>query len=562
MGDAGARGDLRTALVALRDALSRLPLALSLPARDRAVAERRDVVRQVDDYLLPRLARIDAPLLAVLGGSTGSGKSTIVNSLVGREVSAASVRRPTTNAPVLVCHPSDRAAFDGDGVLPDMPRTSGGDAGGLRVVVDEGVRPGLALLDSPDIDSVAVAHHDLAAQLLGAADLWLFVTTAARYADAVPWAHLEHARERGVALAIIVNRVPPGATDTVLEHLRTMLEDHGLGDTRLFGVEEGPLDDGRITQGLDEVRAWVASLAEDDAARRAVVRQSLAGAVASIPDRVARVRAAGDEQRAAVAALAAVVERRFDAALEDIEQQVGTGTVLRDEVLERFREAVPTAGWMDDLQRVVGRLRDRARALVTGTEVPVAEVRGALEHSLAAVVRRHVDEAALDVTESWRSLPGGDDVLGVAGDQRLDRSSTPFDERVASEISRWQDRVVQLVRDEAGGKMTLARGLSVGVNTIGVALMIVVFASTGGVTGGEAAVAGGTAAVSQALLSAVFGEQAVRDLARRARTDLLDRLEDVVDVEKARFEALLAPLVDDAAVAELQDALADLQRAQ
>jgi hypothetical protein len=32
-----------------------------------------------------------------------------------------------------------------------------------------------------------VANHDLAALLLGAADLWLFVTTAVRYADAVPW---------------------------------------------------------------------------------------------------------------------------------------------------------------------------------------------------------------------------------------------------------------------------------------------------------------------------------------------------------------------------------------
>lgn len=562
MGRDGAGSDLRASLVALRDALSRLPLALDLPTRDRAREERRDVVRQVDDYLLPRLARIDAPLLAVLGGSTGSGKSTIVNSLVGREVSAAGVRRPTTNAPVLVCHPGDRAAFDGDGVLPDLPRVSGGDADGLRVVADEAVRPGLALLDSPDIDSVAVAHHDLAAQLLGAADLWLFVTTAARYADAVPWAHLGHARERGVALAIIVNRIPRGATDTVVDHLGTMLDDHGLGDTRLFGVEEGPLDDGRITHGLDELRGWIASLAEDDAARRAVVRQSLAGAVASLPDRVQRVRAGDDDQRAAVAALAAVVQRRFDAALQDIEDQVGGGTVLRDEVLERFREAVPTAGWMDDLQRAVGRLRDRARALVTGSEVPVNEARGALEHNLAAVVRRHVDEAALDVTESWRALPGGTDVLAAAGQQSLDRAAAPFDERVADEISRWQDHVVQLVRAEAAGKMSLARGLSVGVNTIGVALMIVVFASTGGVTGGEAAVAGGTAAVSQALLSAVFGEQAVRDLARRARTDLLDRLEDVVDAERARFEALLEPLVDDAAVAELQDALVGLRRAR
>ena len=556
-------GDLSRALTKLREALARLPLALPLPSRDAALVERRDVVRQVDDYLLPRLARIDAPMLAVLGGSTGSGKSAIVNSLVGREVSAAGVRRPTTSAPVLVCNPRDETAFDGAGVLPDLPRVTGdGGTTGLRVVADDEVRPGLALLDSPDIDSVAVAHHDLAAQLLGAADLWLFVTTAARYADAVPWAHLEQARERGVALAVVVNRIPAGATATVLDHLREMLADHGLGDTRLFGVEEGDLQEGRITEGLDDLRGWVTSLADDDAARREVVRQSLTGAVASIPDRVERVRTADQEQRAAVAALVGAADQRFDQALGDVERQVGTGTVLRDEVLERFREAVPTAGWMDDLQRVVGRLRDRARALVTGSEVPVEEARGALEHNLAAIVRRHVDEAALDTTESWRSLPGGIDALAAADGDDLDRASASFDERVAAEIERWQDGVVQLVRDEAGGKVSLARGLSIGVNTIGVALMIVVFASTGGVTGGEAAVAGGTAAVSQALLSAVFGEQAVRDLARRAREDLLARLEGTLAVERERFDDAVLPLVDDEAAAQLTDALADLREAR
>jgi hypothetical protein len=54
-------------------------------------------------------------------------------------------------------------------------------------VVEDSIPAGLALLDAPDIDSVVVENRQLAAQLLAAADLWLFVTSAARYADAVPW---------------------------------------------------------------------------------------------------------------------------------------------------------------------------------------------------------------------------------------------------------------------------------------------------------------------------------------------------------------------------------------
>ena len=73
--------------------------------RRTAARVRDELVAQIDDYLLPRLRSMDAPLLMVVGGSTGAGKSTLVNSLVGADVSPAGVLRPTTRAPVLVCHP-------------------------------------------------------------------------------------------------------------------------------------------------------------------------------------------------------------------------------------------------------------------------------------------------------------------------------------------------------------------------------------------------------------------------------------------------------------------------
>ena len=72
-----------------------LPLPLPGAEEQRKVAD--EIIRQLDDYVMPRLETIDAPLLAVVGGSTGAGKSTLVNSLVGREVSAPGVIRPTTS---------------------------------------------------------------------------------------------------------------------------------------------------------------------------------------------------------------------------------------------------------------------------------------------------------------------------------------------------------------------------------------------------------------------------------------------------------------------------------
>ena len=164
------------ALVELRDALRSARLTIAVPEVEEAAALRRELVGQIDDYLLPRLRQLDAPLLAVVGGSTGAGKSTLVNSLVGRAVSEAGVLRPTTTAPVLVVNPEELAWFSDDRILPGLPRTRGRPAPGSRgvhLVPDTAVTPGLALLDAPDIDSVVETNRDLAAQLLAAADLWV-----------------------------------------------------------------------------------------------------------------------------------------------------------------------------------------------------------------------------------------------------------------------------------------------------------------------------------------------------------------------------------------------------
>ncbi len=93
-------------------------------------------------------------------------------------------------------------------------------------------------------------------------------------------------------------------------------------------------------------------------------------------------------------------------------------------------------------------------------------------------------------------------------------TSAPSAERA---VRDWQHDVLELVRDEGADKRTTARFLAFGVNGLSVALMIVVFAHTAGVTGAEAGIAGGSAVLGQKLLEAVFGDQAVRRLADQAR---------------------------------------------
>ena len=219
--------ELIMALTALRDTIATSRYPLALPAAHLAASSCAESTAQLDDYLIPRLRRLDAPLLAVVGGPTGAGKSTIVNSMVRAPVSPAGVLRPTTRTPVVVCNPVDGPWFSG-------PHR--------QVVSALALARGVALLDSPDIDSVVDTNRSTALRLMASADLWLFVTTAARYADAVPWEQLRNARNRGIALAIVLNRIPAGAGDDVAGHLTAMLADQDLPDTPLFLVPESRRD--------------------------------------------------------------------------------------------------------------------------------------------------------------------------------------------------------------------------------------------------------------------------------------------------------------------------------
>ncbi len=558
---------LLDALTTLHRALGAVELSLPLDTAPAGVQARDELNGQIEDYLLPRLARLDAPLLIVLGGSTGAGKSTITNSLVGADVSLAGVLRPSTRTPVLVCHPDDREWFSTGGVLPDLARSTGEHptGSGLHLVVHERVPPGLGLLDAPDIDSVELANHELAAQLLGAADAWLFVTTASRYADAVPWEYLRRARDRAVAMAIAINRIPVGAATTVTSHLDEMLHENGLADVPTFPIEESPggadLLDGRIgPEALAELRTWLEGLVADDASRAAIVRTTLDGVLHSIPARVDVVEDAVDAQLQAIAELRESSVEAYHDALAALDDELGNGVLLRGEVLDRWREHVGTSAFMERLQRGVGRVRARIGSILSGRPVPNEAAQGQLESNLASLVRSHADRAALATVTAWESSEVGKVTLSSAN-RGIDRPTAGLDDRLERELVDWHDAVLQLVQDRAGNKLAIARALTLGVNGVGVAVMIGVFSQTGGVTGAEAGVAAGTAAVGQTLLTAVFGENAVRDLVRIARDDLRLRLAGVFEVERSRFESLANSRTGTVDGQQLRDAAEQLMRA-
>ncbi|MET9500816.1 dynamin family protein [Streptomyces sp. NPDC006622] len=433
------RPQLLDALSALRDRVAAARFPLPLAGAPRARANRDELLAQLDDYLVPRLRQPEAPLLAVVGGSTGAGKSTLVNSLVGRRVSEAGVLRPTTRTPVLVCHPEDHHWFSGMRVLPDLTRVwvphqepaedllLPGEDGRrlLRVETADTLPPGLALLDAPDVDSLLADNRVLAAELICAADIWVMVTTAARYADAVPWHLLRTAKEYNATLVSVLDRVPHQVVSEVSRQYGALLTKAGLGHVPRFTVPELPESawgGGLLpATAVAPLRTWLIHHAQDAAARHEVMARTAHGVLDSLKSRMPELAGAAAAQYAAALRLTSAVDGAYDSEYARVRGRLQNGAVLAGDALKRWR-AFP-------LDCTAGELLD------------------ALAESLVALLLCAVTAADERVDEAWRREPA------AGAPELLDRDSSveTAEHRIGMAVRRWRRELEEYAEDEVRG---------------------------------------------------------------------------------------------------------------
>jgi hypothetical protein len=591
---------LEAALLGLRHPIVTVPLVFESPGVTEARAERVKLLSQIDDYLLPRLRQSGAPILVALVGSTGAGKSTLLNSLVGSQVSATGVRRPTTNSPVLACHPDDARWFAENVFLPTLPRVRQqglampGRDGLLVIAASEGMPQGVAVLDTPDIDSVVQAHRDFAHQFLDASDLWLFVTTARRYADAAVWEMLRDGRDRGAALAVALSRVPPQAAAELTTHFDAMLEANGLRDVRRFVVPETTITDAQLPVGAAApVREWLADTAKREDRRVAVLTQTMSGVLDTFRTRVPAFSDEVTEQRAISRQLRQAVDSIYTACLDEFNEAARNGSLLRGEVLARWQDFASTGDLLRTLQVRHGR---GAKQKKQHMPARAAAVKAALEASMVSLVTATADRAAELVVADWQQRPAGAGLLAETGavggrgatpaeadfvataladlglvvgagagadglhPAAFARATAGLPAAAATTVSSWQDHVLQLVREENVTKRSIARVVSFDEESLALVLTI-------GVIGYAAAGAGAddaAGAAPQRLLESLFGAGLLRDIGARIRLDLSDRVAQLMGLEARRFFAVIdsAGVPEDGAATDLLQAGYALEEAR
>jgi hypothetical protein len=161
--------------------------------------------------------RLEAPLVVATLGGTGTGKSSLVNALLGGVVTSAGRARPTTREPVLICRPD---------VTPEM---LGIDPASVQLVQrDAPVLRDLVLLDCPDPDTTedpAARDTNLARlrHLLPHCDVLLVTTTQQKYRSACIAEELAAA---AVGARLVFVQTHAEQDDDIREDWRRMLAEH------------------------------------------------------------------------------------------------------------------------------------------------------------------------------------------------------------------------------------------------------------------------------------------------------------------------------------------------
>ncbi|MGW6495062.1 GTPase [Nonomuraea angiospora] len=538
---------LMAALGTLRESVADLRFGLDLPGAEEARQTQAELLAQLEGYVLPRVRTSAAPALIVVAGSTGAGKSTLVNTLAEKTVSRTGVRRPTTGTPVLVCHPDDRKWFAEGELLGGLQRLDrpAPEAGvrSMVVVATEKLPQGVALLDTPDIDSVVEEHHEVAHRMLDAADLWIFVTTAARYADAPAWNLLKLAKERGARLAIVLSRVQPRSAEVVLKHFVRMLTEYGLGEIDRFVINEAKVTDGRLPDAeVTDLRLWLAELSVDEERRAQAVRETLNGVLNSFRTRVPALARHLEGQVAFRTELRSDVEAAFRGALGEIDKASKNGSLLHGEVLARWQDFAGSGDLMRSLQ-----VRKRGRSAKHAPERVLA-FKAAIRAGLEAVIVAAANRATEEVVQRWRHRSE----LGAKLGEGLDRPSDNLVRHAGRAIASWQEHLSELVRTDGVAKRSVSKLVSFDPDALSLIFTVAMFSGTNG------------EGVPHRLVNALLGAESLRGIGAKALSDLRARIGMLFDEESMRYVQALdtAGIPDESVATRLYQATYNLEVAR
>ncbi len=364
--------------------------------------------------------------VVALAGATGSGKSSTFNSLIGLDLAAVGVRRPTTSFATACVWGADPADLLLDWL--DIPPRH-------RVLRDsmlsrgqDSTLDGLVLLDLPDHDSTEVSHHLEVDRLVGMTDLMVWVLDPQKYADAAIHDRFLKplATHKDVMLVVLnhIDEVPEDRRSAMLDDVRRLLDHDGLTGVPVLATSA------RTGEGIPDLRKAIGKRVSD----KASIRTRLAG---DISDAAARMTAHSGE--AEPRELGTKDQRELVEALTDAAGVPIVVDAVRRATTIRARRATgfPLTAWLsrfrpDPLRRLHLDRRTSGRDLITAARSSMPTADQVQQARVETTVRDLCDEVSDGLAQPWvRSVRHASTSRFADLGDRLDRAVTTTDLGVA-----------------------------------------------------------------------------------------------------------------------------------
>jgi energy-coupling factor transporter ATP-binding protein EcfA2 len=313
----------------VKDFAEKLSLSLDPRLAAQPILEEK---RSETEQLLTALswkARLhgDFPPIVCLVGGTGTGKSTLFNSLAECKISEVGIRRPSTLQAVILVSQLFADQLKGSPFLSYY--------GESHAIVFQDEHPGLeglVLVDTPDFDSVELSNRAIADDFFIISDVLVFITSQEKYADLTGHQMQARARQWGKKTIFVMNKV---ASETAYNDFANLI--HTLGyevePIAIERVDPSPdfIPELRNRPAFKELFTGTSGSAgkeirlEELGRLREHALASLKELTSSLQSQVQRIAAVNSEINRILAEVGQAMEAQLDAIVsDDLEAQIRT----------------------------------------------------------------------------------------------------------------------------------------------------------------------------------------------------------------------------------------------
>ncbi|MFZ5991352.1 MAG: dynamin family protein [Deinococcota bacterium] len=458
------------------------------------------------------LADLEGPFMLVVSGEFNSGKSSILNALLGAELLKEGVT-PTTDRINLITY-GEQAKLEPQG--PDL----------TLIYLPHALLKDLRMVDTPGTNAILDHHQVLTERFLPRADLILFVTSADRPFTQSEAEFLQLIKAWGKKIVLLVNKIDllsPSEQGEVLEYVRqSALQTLGQS-VPVLGLSARRAKQGeKQGSGLADLEAHIRKVLANESAK-IKLGSPLGVLLRLVQDArpyLERELAENRKQLATCSELEALLKRHIERTQRDFDGQIALALQVLDEVRERGER------WLDETVRL-----SRILELINASRIQDSFMRDVAQNS-NQVLERSVQQSLNWLAKKNQELL--EDALALLREApgmlpARDKGEPSVEQAIHKALERYRpDDEAVVLREEIQLALQQTALASLGGVGLGAGLVLILQSLAADVTG-----------VVAGLVAAILGLSILPRRKDQAKSRLRERLGEVrSSLESALKQAL------------------------